>query len=148
MAMRNYLFGLILLAYAGTLFAHQDSDFLAARQAFQSGDAKRLEEYAQRLQDHPLRPYVDYFQFRMVLNTIDMASVRDFLARHDGNLVTDRLRGDWLKLLGKNQQWHLFETEYPLLVNKDNELTCYSLQQRLHRQDKEALTEARSMWFT
>ena len=148
MAMRNYLFGLILLAYAGTLFAHQDSDFLAARQAFQSGDAKRLEEYAQRLQDHPLRPYVDYFQFRMVLNTIDMASVRDFLARHDGNLVADRLRGDWLKLLGKNQQWHLFETEYPLLVNKDNELTCYSLQQRLHRQDKEVLTEARSMWFT
>lgn len=146
--MRNYLFGLILLAYVGTLSANQDSDFLAARQAFQTGDAKLLDNYAQRLHRHPLWPYVDYFQFRMVLNTTDLESIRNFLSRYEGNLVADRLRGDWLKMLGKNQQWYLFETEYPLLVNKDNELICYSFQQRLSRQDQTVLTDARSLWFT
>lgn len=146
--MRNYLFGLILLAYAGALSANQDSDFLAARQAFQAGDAKRLDDYARRLQRHALWPYVEYYQFRMVLQTTDIATIRNFLQRHEGSLVADRLRADWLKILGKNQQWQLFDTEYPLLGNQDTELLCYYYQRRLSAQDKTALTDARSLWST
>ncbi|MBL0010387.1 MAG: lytic transglycosylase domain-containing protein [Nitrosomonas sp.] len=146
--MRNYLFGLILLAYAGTLSANQDSDFIAARQAFQTGDAKRLDDYARRLRSHALWPYVEYYQLRMVLRTIDNATIRSFLLRYEGALVADRLRGDWLKMLGKNQQWSLFEAEYPLLVNKDTELLCYYYQRRLDTNDKTVLAEARSLWFT
>jgi len=148
MAMRKYLIGLILLAYFGTLSASQDSDFIAARQAFQTGDAKLLDEYARRLQRHALWPYIDYFQLRMVLRTTDITVIRNFISRYEGNLVADRLRGDWLRILGKNQQWQLFESEYPLLVNKDTELNCYSYQQRLYKQDKDVLTDARSLWFT
>ncbi len=122
--MRNYLVGLILLAYWGTLSASQDADFLTA-EAFQSGNAKRLDESAARLQRHVLWSYVDYYQQRMLLRTTDNANIRYFLSRYDGPLVADRMRSDWLKMLGKNQQWALFDAEYPLLVNKDNELLCY-----------------------
>jgi soluble lytic murein transglycosylase len=148
MAMRKYLIGLILLACFGTLSANQDSDFITARQAFQSGNAKLLDDSARRLQRHALLPYVDYFQLRMVLGTTDIAAIRNFLSRYAGNLVADRLRGDWLRILGRNQQWQLFEAEYPLLVNKNTELICYSYQQRIHTQDKNVLMDARSLWFT
>ena len=146
--MRNYLLGLILLACFGTLSANQDSDFLAAREAFQSGNAKRLDEYAARLQRHVLWPYVDYYQQRMLLRTSDNASIRYFLSRYDGDLVAERMRGDWLKMLGKNQQWGLFEAEYPLQVNKDTELLCYYYQRRLSTQASAVLAEARALWFT
>lgn len=146
--MRNFLFALILLAYAGTSTANQDSDFLGAREAFQSGNAKLLDDYAKRLQRHVLWPYVEYYQLRMTLRTADSAQIRSFLARYDGDLVADRLRSDWLKVLGKNQQWPLFEAEYALLANKDTELLCYHYQHRLHKGDNTTLTGARSIWFT
>lgn len=146
--MRNYLVGLILLAYWGTLSASQDADFLTAREAFQSGNAKRLDESAARLQRHVLWPYVDYYQQRMLLRTTDNANIRYFLSRYDGALVADRMRSDWLKMLGKNQQWALFDAEYPLLVNKDNELLCYYYQRRLNTNDRTVLAEARALWFT
>ena len=115
--MRNYLFGLILLAYVTTLSASQDSDFIAARQAFQNGNAKLLDDYAKRLKHHALWPYVEYFQLRMVLGTTNIETIANFLSRREGTLVADRLRSDWLKMLGKNKQWQLFEAEYPFLVN-------------------------------
>src|SRR5690242_20504640 len=134
--MRNYLFGLILLAYAGTLPANQDRDFIAAREAFQSGNAKRLDEYAKRLQRHALWPYVEYFQLRMTLGSTNLETITNFLSRYEGSLVADRLRSDWLKVLGRNQQWQIFATEYPLLINnKDTELMCYYYQRYLDIKD-------------
>lgn len=146
--MRNYLLGLILLVYFGTLSASQDLDYIAAREAFQAGNAKRLDEHAAKLQRHALWPYVEYFKLRMRLQSTDIASIRYFLTRYDGALVADRLRGDWLKMLGKNQQWPLFETEYPLSVNRDTELLCYYYQNRLNAKDNSVLREVRPLWFT
>ena len=145
--MKKYLFGLILLTYVGTLLADQDSDFAAARRAFQAGNAKLLDDYARKLRSHVLWPYVEYFQLRMVLRTASMEAIGNFLLRHEGTLVADRLRSDWLKLLGNNQQWQHFEVEYPLLNNKDTELMCYYYQHYLNIKDKASLAEARSLWF-
>ncbi|TXI19145.1 MAG: transglycosylase [Nitrosomonas sp.] len=146
--MKNYLLGLILLAKIGTLSASQDSDFIAAREAFQVGNAKLLKDYANRLQRHVLKPYVEYYQLRMELGTTNLETISNFLLRHEGSLVADRLRSDWLKMLGKNRQWQFFETEYPLLVNKDNELMCYYYQRYLDAKDKIAVADVRSLWLT
>lgn len=146
--MRKYLTGLLLVIYVGTLSASQDSDFLAARKAFQAGNSKLLAEYADRLTDHALVPYVDYYQLRSILRTTDISNIRNFLLRHEGTLVADRLRSDWLKILGKNQQWQFFDVEYPLLVNKDTELSCYVYQRWLNAKDKEVLQAIRDVWLT
>jgi soluble lytic murein transglycosylase len=146
--MKNFVFALILLACVGTSTASQDSDFLIAREAFQSGNAKRLDESAARLKRHVLWPYVDYYQQRMLLRTTDTAAIRHFLLRYDGDHVADRLRSDWLKVLGKNQQWPLFEAEYPLLVNKDTELQCYYYQRQLDHKDISVLPDIRALWLT
>jgi soluble lytic murein transglycosylase len=130
--------------------AGAEDDFVAMRQAFQAGDAIRVALYAQRLQGHVLEPYAAYYQLRPQLeNTIAGAdAVKKFLFRYQDTPLADRLRGEWLKTLGKTQQWELFAEAYPALINRDTELTCYSFEQRLAASDLSAHNEARRLWFS
>ncbi len=147
--MKKYLSGLLLLLYVGTLSAASlDSDFIAARDAFRVGNSKLLTNHGKRLRYHVLAPYIDYYQLRLYLNTIDTNTIRKFLTRYEDSVLADRLRGQWLNLLGKNQQWNLFSEEYPKLVNTNTSLLCFTHQQRLDAKDKHALNNARSLWFT
>lgn len=146
--MKNYLFALIILCFAASSIANQDSDFLSAREAFQKGDIALLNSYATRLEKHVLWPYVDYFQHRSLINTIDATTIRHFLSRYEGSLVADRLRGDWLKVLGKSRQWQVFDAEYPLVVNKDTELQCYYYLRHLSIKNIAVIAEVRALWFT
>jgi soluble lytic murein transglycosylase len=125
-----------------------DDDFLAARDAFQVGNAARLEKYAARLKGHVLEPYVSYYRLRMRLEDAEPATVKAFLGRHAGTLIADNLRAEWLKVLGKRGRWELFGTEYPKLIQGDAELTCYALSARLQAGERGALREARSVWFS
>ena len=74
--------------------------------------------------------------------------MKAFLSRPEDTPVIDQLRGEWLKLLGKRQQWDQFDAEYPRLLNEDTDLTCYALQSRRRTQEQAALREARNLWFT
>ncbi len=120
--------------------------FLAARDAARAGDAKRLEQIAPRFQDHLLEPYVQYWRLQANLKIREPEEIRAYLAANRDTPLADYLRRDWLKLLGKNEQWALFDVELPALVNDDLELTCYALQARVRR-DTLALREARPLWF-
>ncbi len=133
----------VLPAWAG-----QDEDFLAARDAFRAGDAAKLERFAQRLKKSPLEVYVSYYRLRLDLEHADPKKMREFLARPEDTPVIDRLRGEWLKVLGKNQQWAMFDAEYPHLLNEDAELTCYALQSRRRSDESGALREAHGLWFS
>lgn len=124
-----------------------DADFRAVQEAFRAGDAVRLERLANRLKKSPLEVYVSYYQLRLDLENADNRMVESFLSRSDDSPMVDRLRGEWLKLLGKKQQWGLFDAEYPHLLNEDTELACYALQSRLRVQKQAALREARGLWF-
>ncbi len=139
----------VLLACAGVAQgATQDSDFLAARDAFRAGDAVKLERYAKALNDHPLEPYIAYWRLRLHLDETAPADVQAMLARLQDSPVSSSLRSDWLKLLAGRQQWDLFDAEYPQLVGEDAELLCYSLQSRLRAGGVEALSYARVLWFS
>ncbi|SFW19775.1 lytic transglycosylase domain-containing protein [Nitrosovibrio sp. Nv17] len=131
--------------------AGPDDDFLAMRQAFQIGDATRVSHYAQRLQGHVLEPYAAYYQLRPRLDAAaalgEAQDIRAFLRRYREGPLGERLLGEWLKALGKAQQWGLFAEVYPELVNGDVELTCYALQQRLSIHDDSAFDAARPLWF-
>lgn len=134
------------LRSSGTPFAI-DADFRAAQEAFRTGDSVKLERYAKRLKKSPLDVYVSYYQLRLDLENVDQRMVASFLSRSEDTPMIDRLRGEWLKLLGKKQQWDLFDSEYPRLLNEDAELACYALQSRRRIQEQAALREARGLWF-
>jgi len=148
--MKRFLAGLFFATYAGAGVASAEDDFIAMRQAFQMGDSARVMSYAQRLQGHVLEPYAAYYQLRPQLeNTVASAdAVKKFLFRYQDTPLADRLQGEWLKTLGKTQQWELFAEAYPALINRDTELTCYSLEQRLAASDLSAHNEARPLWFS
>lgn len=139
--------GLLICAGAGAVdAANLDDAFLKARDAARTGDNKQLEQIAPRFQGHLLEPYVGYWRLKARLETREPAEIRAFLAANRDTPLSDYLRRDWLKQLGKNGQWELFGAELPALVNDDLEMTCYALQARTSS-DPLALREARPLWF-
>ena len=125
----------------------QDEIFLAARAAARASEYDKLARYDAQLQGYLLEPYVESWMLRARLQDATAEEVRAFLARQQGSFLAEQVRKEWLKVLGKKQQWDLFRTEFPLLVGDDNELTCYALQARWQLRDESALAEARAQWY-
>jgi soluble lytic murein transglycosylase len=123
-----------------------DEPFIAAREAFEKGDAAKLASHADAFRGHVLEPYLDSWRLRLRLDDAAPGEVSDFLGRYTGTLVAEQLRRDWLLLLGRKGQWELFEAAYPNLVNDDPEATCYALQARWRRGDESAIDEFRRLW--
>ena len=131
-------------------FAAPDDDFLAARDAYIARNASRLEQYAHKLKNHALASFVQYWQLSLNIDTTPSGEINDFLTHHSDSFVADRLRAEWLKVLGRQKQWALFEAAYPQLVNEDTDITCYQLQARLASpaNDSGPLNEAKRLWFS
>ncbi len=144
--LRNFLL-LALLFCSGQIVAQTNDDFLAMRDAFRASDTRKLDLYAPKVKGHVLEPYAAYWQLRARLNDAPAETVRAFLAEYKDTFVAERMRSDWVKRLGKAQQWDLFTAEQPLLIEDDIDVTCLALQARA-RTDATAVREARSLWFT
>jgi soluble lytic murein transglycosylase len=122
-------------------------DYLALRDVFRAGNAARVDHYAARLKGHALEPFALYLQLQMRLNTAPPDEIHDFIARHGDSHLAEKLRADWLRVLGKNQEWKLFLAEYPQLNAPDAELSCFALQARHAEGDAQALMEAKALWL-
>jgi soluble lytic murein transglycosylase len=131
---------------AAPAMAASDDDFLAAREAFRVGDARKLDLYAKRLQGHVLEPYVAYWQLRLRLEDASPAEIRRFIVTYSDTLLAGRMLAEWLRQLGKNQQWELFDAEYPRYTGDELDVVCYGIQSK-SRAEAERLHEARSLWF-
>ena len=106
-----------------------DTAFLTARDAFRAGEAVRLARTIEALRGHPLLPWAEYWQLRLRLDdAVDDANagILPFLERHAGSYVADKLRGDWLRQLGKRGEWDIFRRELPALANLDDEVRCFA----------------------
>ncbi|MFZ9528123.1 MAG: transglycosylase SLT domain-containing protein [Burkholderiales bacterium] len=147
-ALTTVLFGAILLqpAQAVAQSAALDDAFLAARDAARIGDSKKLDQIAPRFQGHLLEPYVQYWRLRIRFEARDAEEIRRYINTNRDTPLSDNVRRDWLKVLGRNAQWETFNAELPALAGEDMEVTCYALQAR-SRVDTLALREARPLWF-
>jgi soluble lytic murein transglycosylase len=127
--------------------AASDAEFLAARDAAQRGNLKALESARKRFAGHLLEAYPSYWLLTATLDKVDPAQVQEFLARYSDSPLAESLRRDWLKSLGTAGQWDPFRREFQSFALEDAEVACYSLQERLARQDPEALAETRALWI-
>ena len=73
--------------------------------------------------------------------------IREYLARHEGSYLAERLRADWLRVLGKKGDWEGFRRERPALVNEDTDIACLGLLERVTSGDIAAIEELRSFWL-
>jgi len=139
----------LLVAVASAIAAPKDERFLAARDAYRAGDRGKLEKLAGELHGHDLEDYVEYWLLASRLpDQLDADAARDFIARHERTWLAEKLRSDWLRVLGKKQQWADFDGEYPKLVAPDQELACYALQSRRARGDASMLDDAQPLWLS
>ncbi len=141
------MFPVLALAVTGARAA-PDDNFLDAREAFRIGDAARLERNAQNLKGYVLEPYVAYWRLRLRLNSASSDEVRGLLVLVKDSPLVERLRTDWLKMLGTQQQWDVFDVEYPRYSGNDPEIICDALRSKLRNDADDALRGARALWFT
>lgn len=111
-----------------------DADFVALREAALRGDTAGSNRLANRLDSYPIQSYVEYFKLYPRLQSAPEGEIRQFLERHDGTAIADRLRNDWLLLLGRAHDWRVFDEQYPRFVlNDDTQVKCYALQSRMSK---------------
>jgi soluble lytic murein transglycosylase len=123
-----------------------DEAILAAHAAFRAGDPARVARAAAAAQGHVLAPYLEYWQLSLRVQEAPAEEIAAFLARHAGSYLADRLRGEWLKELGRRGEWQRFERELGALVQDDLEIRCHAWRARLARGDASAADEAREIW--
>lgn len=120
---------------------------MAAREAFRTGNRAKLDQLAPRLASHVLSPYVTYWRVRQRLEEIQPAQLRDTIAQLADGPLSDRLRNDWLKVLGRRGDWAAFQVDQVGIRSEDIEVTCYSLQRRLTVGDGEVAEQVRVLWL-
>ena len=118
----------VLAAPSATSVERGDAAFLLARDAFRNGERVRLGRQLDALQGHPLQPWAEYWSLRLRLDDGDARGVPDYLNRHAGSYLAEKLRGDWLRELGKAGDRDGFQRELPALVQPDIEIRCYTAQ--------------------
>jgi soluble lytic murein transglycosylase len=149
---------LTLIALALSLAAHAqprgDDQVVEAWRAWNQGNGNRakLAQLLPKVRGHALEPWVAYWELRSRLDTAMPAEVQDFFTRYAGTYQEDRLRNDWLLLLGQRRDWTNFAAEYPKFrMNDDREVRCYALLVTHLREESAApatLTDdVRRNWF-
>ena len=139
---------LLLLVAATSAQAQGDTDFLAAKAAFDKGDRARLAALGPKLGGHVLAPYVEYWQLKLALEDASPVAVRAYLDRYPNTPLADRLRVEWLKSLARKALWERFALDYAAVPGDDVDFACTTLLFRWQRDGDEVLAAAKPLWLT
>ena len=117
-----------------------DEAFLAARDAASLGNRERFAQLAPRLRNYPLSEYVDFWRLQLRMRNEEPSrlapDVDAFLAQNAGTYVADRMRLEWLVLLGTKHEFEAFDRALPQLVwNDDAQLRCLVALARYQRNE-------------
>jgi soluble lytic murein transglycosylase len=126
-----------------------DAVILDMRDAFGKGQSKRLTELLPRAQGHLLAPWAAYWELRARLETAAPEEIGRFLNRFAGTYQEDRMRNDWLLLLGQRQEWGTFMAEYPnFRMNDDRSVQCYALMTDFRSNQRDVAQQVESLWLS
>ena len=145
LALITLLFSATSLASMVNDLSADDQRFLALRDAASKEDATRAAELASQLNGYELTSYVDYYVLKAHLRSASETEITGFLSRYANSAIADRLRNDWLLLLGQQNNWSAFDAQYgQFVLNDDTQLKCYALLSRL-RQGQNVADDARRL---
>ncbi|KQP46127.1 lytic transglycosylase domain-containing protein [Pseudorhodoferax sp. Leaf274] len=133
MQVRAILTSIVLLAGLGAALpspaqTSADQLILDMQQAARRGDKARLASLLPQVRGHVLEPWAAYWEARSRLEDFTSADMQAFSARYFGSYQEDRLRNDWLLLLGQRRDWTTFAAEHPQFrMGDDRQVRCYAL---------------------
>ncbi|SOE80195.1 soluble lytic murein transglycosylase [Caballeronia arationis] len=119
-----------------------DRLFMQLREAARNNDAGKAAALAAQIPEYPAPGYIEYFTIKPQLfdsqghARVDAPDepVLSFLQRYDGQAIADRMRNDYLVVLGGRHDWRNFEQQYSRFVlNDDTQVKCYALEARAAR---------------
>lgn len=144
---------LALLAITVSSQANALSDealFQHARESYASKNEIALAEDVSQLntQQYALAPYADYWLMLLRLEQAPDDEVLNFLSQHADMPFADRLRGEWLKKLAKQENWSVFFEHQPNFHREDAAVQCYGLLGHTQLGDAEVATQAKALWLT
>jgi soluble lytic murein transglycosylase len=128
-----------------------DSVILDMRDAWRRGDRARLSALLPQARGHALEPWAAYWELQARLEDASADEVRAFFSRYAGTYQEDRLRNDWLLVLGKRRDWANFAAEYPRFRMRDDpQVRCYAVAMDAaqgHDISPAAIEQTRADWF-
>ncbi|MFN4121641.1 transglycosylase SLT domain-containing protein [Acidovorax sp.] len=105
-----------------------DDTLLEMQQAFRKGDRNKLAQLLPAARGHALEPWAAYWELRARLGEAQPAEIQSFMQRYAGSYQEDRMRNDWLLLLGQRRDWSQFAEQHPhFRMSDDREVRCYAL---------------------
>jgi len=121
--------------------SEQDKKFIELREAARKNDLLKASQLANQLTDYEISDYVEYFRIKPRLYDSSAKSnaatdadteVNNFLKKYKGSALADRMRNDWLLVLGKRKDWNNFDVEYPqFALDDDTQVKCYAMMSKL-----------------
>nr|WP_255440486.1 lytic transglycosylase domain-containing protein [Caenimonas sedimenti] len=121
------------------------------QQAFRAGNKARLAQLLPAARGHALEPWAAYWELRSRLDTASMQEIQEFFSRYAGSYQEDRLRNDYLQMLGARRDWTTFAQEHPRYrMNDDREVRCYALLVQYLKEPSAApaiADEVRKLWL-
>lgn len=129
-----------------------DAVIIDMSQAFQKADRKKLTALLPQAKGHLLEPWAAFWELRVRLGDATDTEVKNFLQRYAGTYQEDRMRNDWLLLLGERREWIQFEREYALYrMRDDKEIECYARLLEVQQKDlnlgSSPIEEIRRTWL-
>lgn len=105
-----------------------DDVLVQMKQAFQRGDKARLTALLPQARGHALEPWAAYWELKARLQEAAPNEIQDFYARYPGTYQEDRLRNDWLLLLGQRRDWDGFSANVAgYRMGDDAQVRCYAV---------------------
>ena len=128
--------------------AKADETLLEMADAFKKSDRKRMAALLPQLRGHVLEPWAAYWDLRARLDEASPAEIQDFLQRFAGTYQEDRLRNDWLLLLGQRRDWATFTAQYAKFrMNDDRSVRCYALLTEFNAGEADVAGQVQEFWL-
>ena len=135
--------------FANQSLEEQRSLYSRTEQALKKGHRTLFLQRQDSLRNYPLYPYLLYSDMAGRLARLKPETIADFLIRHDGTPIADKLRHRWLKHLAARNNRHLFAQYYRKnAYMSDKALACFYAQSLLHiRRLNELRDLVRQLWL-
>ena len=146
---RHLLFCIVFLPSHAMAMSDQ-ALFNSARDAYAARNELRLASDVDQLKarQYVLAPYADYWLMMLKLEQVRDEEIQNFLLQYDDMPFSERVRGEWLKKLAKDQNWVPFFDEYAKFRRDDVAVQCYALQGHLQLADSNVNEKIKTLWFT
>lgn len=125
-----------------------DDVILQMKDAFRKSDRQQLATLAPQARGHAMEAWAAYWELKARLVDASNDEIRAFLRKYAGTYQEDRMRNDWLLLLGQVRDWATFMAQYPAFrMNDDPEVRCYALLTDFNATGADVASQIEKLWL-